>query len=98
MSDETSVQAAVATDVELFHNDLMHNEAETDNSGTDRASSPEIRPRRLSLHRSFNQPQESESTFSIFIPLMFLAVMPCFISWRLYHRYVINALLRFSGS
>ncbi|VUZ55354.1 unnamed protein product [Hymenolepis diminuta] len=53
MSDETSIQAGVPTEVELFHGGILHNDAETDNSGTDRASSPEIRPGRLNLHSAF---------------------------------------------
>nr|CDS33061.1 BTB (POZ) domain containing 6 [Hymenolepis microstoma] len=53
MSDETSIRAAVGTEVELFDGGLLHNDEETDNSGTDRASSPEIRPLRLNPHDNF---------------------------------------------
>ncbi|VDN98238.1 unnamed protein product [Rodentolepis nana] len=53
MSDETSIQAAIATELELFDGGLLHNDAETDNSGTDRVSSPEIRPLRLNPHGTF---------------------------------------------
>lgn len=53
MSDETSLQTAVHNDVDLFGTTILRNDAETDNSGTDIASSPEIRLDRLGLRNSF---------------------------------------------
>lgn len=55
MTDETSFQAAGPTGVELFQRSLLSNDAETDHSETDRASSPEVRPGRLSLRSTFAQ-------------------------------------------
>ncbi|KAL5964309.1 BTB/POZ domain-containing protein 6 [Taenia solium] len=53
MSDETSLQTAVQNDVDLFDASILRNDAETDNSGNDIASSPEARLDRFRLHNSF---------------------------------------------
>ncbi|KAL5105313.1 BTB/POZ domain-containing protein 6 [Taenia crassiceps] len=53
MSDETSLQTVIRNDVDLFDTGILRNDAETDNSGTDIASSPEIRLDRLRLRNSF---------------------------------------------
>ncbi|CDS38052.1 BTB POZ domain containing 6 [Echinococcus multilocularis] len=53
MSDDISVQTAVQNDVDPFDTSILRNDAGTDNSGTDIASSPDIRLDRLSLYNSF---------------------------------------------